>query len=193
MDSTGCHTMKSMHQAQRFLACRRAVTALEGVLATIPLILALAGIFEMVRTVFVGDLLKRASYRVAYANAMEDSAASDITALRTVCLEAIKDEVGDWLSFELDGEGVCGPTPDPNDPAVDFCLEVQVIAYDDPSDIDSDTQSSDQLGGSAGAMVIVTITATPQYALSEWQQRFLGTGGVQKAVAIMRNERMGTY
>lgn len=176
----------------RFLTCRRGAVALESALAALPLILALTGIFELVRTVFVGDLLKRASHRVAYANALEDSAASDMTALRTASLEAIKDEVGDWLSFELDGEGRCGLTPEEDDPVVDFCLKVDVVAYDNPSDMDSDTQSTAQLGGSAGAMVLVTITATPQYALSALQQRILGTDGSQQAVAIMRNERLET-
>ncbi len=176
----------------RFLTCRRGAVALESALAALPLMLALVGIFELVRIVFVGDLLKRASYQVAYDNALADSAASDMTAMRTAYLEAIKDEVGDWLSFELKGEGRCGSAPEEDDPVVDFCLEVNVVAYDDPSDMDSDTQSTAQLGGSAGAMVLVTITATPQYTLSALQQRILGTDGSQQAVAIMRNERLET-
>lgn len=180
------------HQARRFLSCRRGVTALESAIAAVPLIFALAGIFELVRSIFVDDLLQRAAYRIAYTNAMGDNAASNEAALRAACLAAIKDEVGDWLSFELDGEGVCGQTPDEDDPAVDFCLNVTVIAYDDPSDLRSDTQSNAQLGGNAGAIVVVTVTATPQYALSALQQRLFGTDGSQRAVAIMRNERMET-
>ncbi len=181
-----------MHQVKRFLTCRQGVTALESVIAAIPLIFALVGIFELVRTLFVDDLLQRAAYRVAYTNAMEDHAARNMTAMRNACLEAIRDEVGDWLSFELVGQGVCSETPDPDDPAVDFCLTVTVIAYDNPSALDNGTQSSGQLGGSAGAMVVVTVTAIPQYALSALQQRLFGTDGSQQATAIMRNERLGT-
>ena len=181
-----------MRQVKRFLACRRGVTALESAIAAIPLIFALVGIFELARILFVDDLLQRAAYRVAYTNAMADSAANNEDTLREACLKVIRDEVGDWLSFELNDQGVCSERPDPDDPAVDFCLTVTVIAYDDPSDLDSDTQSTAQLGGGTGAMVVVTVTAIPQYALSALQQRLFGTDGSQQAVAIMRNERLET-
>ena len=65
-----------MRTVKRFLACRRGVVALESAIATIPLMLCLAGIFEIVQTLFAGDLLQRAAHRVARTNALAVTTAS---------------------------------------------------------------------------------------------------------------------
>ena len=51
-----------MSHIKRFLACRRGVVALESALAIIPLMLCLTGVFEIVQTLFAGDLLQRAAH-----------------------------------------------------------------------------------------------------------------------------------
>ena len=66
-----------MSHLKRFLACRRGSSPWESALATIPLMLCLAGVFEIVQTLFAGDLLQRAAYRVARTNALAATTASD--------------------------------------------------------------------------------------------------------------------
>ena len=66
-----------MFNIKRFLACRRGVVALESAIAIIPLMLCLAGVFEIVQSIFAGDLLQRAAHRVARANALAATTASD--------------------------------------------------------------------------------------------------------------------
>ena len=70
-------------QVKRWLACRRGSVALENALATIPLMLCLTGMFEIVQTIFAGDLVKRAAYRVARTNALAAAPASDATAMES--------------------------------------------------------------------------------------------------------------
>ena len=66
-----------MRNIKRFLGCRRGAVALESAIATIPLMLCLAGIFEIVSTIFAGDLLQRAAHRAARTNALAMTTASD--------------------------------------------------------------------------------------------------------------------
>ncbi len=174
----------------RFLTCRRGVVALESALAVIPLIICLVGVFEIVQSVFVRDLLQRAVYQTAYENALYDGAASNAAELLTRYRNALNGEVGGLLSFALDGEGACSETPPADSPAVDFCLKVCITAYDSPSDIPSDgPQSCDaaKRGGNAGDIVVVTVVATSQSALSELQQGFFGDNGMM-VTAVRRNE-----
>lgn len=181
-----------MRHVKRFLACRRGAVALESAIAVVPLIFFLAGIFEIVQTVFVSDLLQRAAHRVAYTNALRESAASNTAELRTACLQEITTEVGDFLGFELaDENGSCSSTHTNTNTAPAFCLKVRVTVYDNPSAMLNNTPSlgsNAQLGGDAGNMVVVEVVATPQRILSQLQQRFFGTNGM-KAIAIRRNER----
>ena len=150
--------------------------------------------FEIVRPVFVRDLLQRATYRVAYSNALEDKAADDATALRNRYLQAINAEVDKFLNFALAGEGACSATPPEDSPAVDFCLKVTVTVYDNPSDMLDGTESTGDnagLGGDAGDMVVVTVVATSQSVLGQLQQSFFGDDGLT-VTAVRRNERMET-
>jgi len=178
-----------MRDVKRFLACRRGVVALESAIATIPLMLCLAGVFEIVQTIFVRDLLQRAAYRVAYSNALEDRAASTMEVMRTACLEAITAEVGNFLNFELAESGSCNP-PEKGEKSADFCLKIEVKVYDTPTDMLNGTQDSNAgLGGDVGDMVVVTVVATSQSTLSQLQQRFFGNDGMT-VTAVRRNERI---
>ncbi len=178
----------------RFLTCRRGVVALESAIAVIPLIICLVGVFEIVQTVFVRDLMQRAAYRVAYANALHDSAARNKAQLKAQCLQAMNAEVGDFLSFDLAGEGSCGKTPAQDSIPADFCLKVTITVYDNPSDLLNNTASKGRnakRGGDAGDMVVVKVVATPRSVLSQLQQSFFGEDGLT-VTAVRRNERLET-
>ena len=197
-----------LRQAKRWVACRRGTVALEGAIATIPLVFCLAGMFEIVQTVFTGDLLQRAAYRVARANAMSDTAASDAAALENRVTQAINAEIGDLLDFKLTMNGTCGESEDEgsnteSDDAqtADYCLIVQVEVYNSPCDMfcalkgegpGKSQGSNAELGGDAGDMVVVRMQLQPQSALNETlgtlQQKLFGDG--LRAVAVMRNERI---
>ncbi len=176
----------------RFLACRRGAVALESAIAVIPLMICLVGVFEIVQTVFVRDLLQRAAYRTAYSNALKDYAAKDMEEMRSECLTALNDEVGGFLSFDLAGEnGSCSPPKDGEESAA-FCLKIDVKVYDKPTDMLNGTGSQGSntgLGGDTGDMVVVTVVATSQSVLSQLQQGFFGDNGMT-VTAVRRNERI---
>ena len=178
-----------MRKINRFLACRRGTVALESVLATIPLILCLVGVFEIVHALFAGDLLQRAAHRVARQNAL--TASSDTASLESLVRQAITDEVGGWLDFELtmEGEGTCGES-------ADYCLIAHVDVYDSLGDMVADTKgegpgksqkAAAALGGEVGDTVLVRMQLKPQSVLSELQQILFGTDGL-RAVAMMQKE-----
>ena len=182
----------------RFLACRRGAAALESALACVVLVFALAGVYQIVQTVFVGDLIQRAAHRVARANALYDTAAGNPTQLRTRIAEAIKAELGGLLSFELAENGTC-QTKEESEPeegesdAVqkDFCLVVKVDVYDCPlclKDNKLSRRANAALGGDAGDIVVVRLHLIPQTTLGKIEQQLFGTG--LRATAVMRNERL---
>lgn len=174
-----------------FLACRRGAVALEGVLASIPLVFTLAGVFDVVNTVFLDDLLQRAAHRIARVNALHDSAASNAADMQTRVVDAIDYELGDLLNFQLaNKDGVCEPPAEGEDQA-DYCLTIHVDVYDCPITMKAGTKSkrdSATLGGEAGDMVVVRLSLKSQSALSEVQQRLFGESGI-RALAVIRNER----
>ena len=192
----------------RFLTCRRGAVALESAIAVIPLVICLVGVFEIVQSVFVRDLLQRATYRTAYANALREYAATDDVELRNLysadlkgelCEKGEEGEVCRFLNFEIKGEGSCSETPPQNSPPVDFCLCVSIDVYDKPSDMLNGTASKGgnaALGGDTGDMVVVTVVAMPQSVLSELWQVFSGEPGDSPscngltATAVRRNERI---
>ena len=178
-----------MRKTNPFLACRRGTVALEGVLATIPLILCLIGVFEIVHFLFAGDLLQRAAHRVARQNAL--TASSDTASLEGLVRQAITDEVGGWLDFELamDEAETCGGS-------ADYCLIAHVDVYDSLGDMFADTKgegpgksqnAAAALGGEAGDTVLVRMKLKPQSMLSELQEILFGTDGL-RAVAMMQKE-----
>ena len=186
-----------MSQVKRFLASRRAVIALESAIAVIPLMLCLAGVFEIVQTIFARDLLQRAAYRVARVNALALAAASDAASLETLVRQAITTEVGDWLKFdELMMNADC-PQPQNNQQSeAEYCLSVTVHVYNSPVDMATTddnpngqrSQEDDAaLGGGSGDMVVVRLRLQPRSVLGQIQQTMFGEAGL-RAVAIMRNE-----
>ena len=176
---------------QHFLRDTRASVALESAMAASFLILTLAGVVEITSTLLVGDLLQRAANRVVRSNALADSAASSAAALETQCLEAITAEIGQTIDFSLAGSnGTC--TESENESPADFCLNIEVKVYDNPSDMLAGTESQGTnagLGGDAKDMVVVKMVLTPQTALARAGQRLVGEGGLT-VMAVMRNERL---
>lgn len=187
--------MRRMHTVKRFLACRRGVVALESAIATIPLMLCLTGIFEIVSTIFDGDLIQRAAYRIARTNALAPTTASDAASLETLVRQAITTEVGDWLDFDLTMTATC-PQPQEGQQAAEYCLSATVQVYNSPSamaktDDNPNGQLSQEddaaLGGGSGDMVVVRLRLQPRSALGQLQQTLFGDDGL-RAIAVMRNE-----
>ena len=182
----------------RFLACRRGAAALESAIACVVLIFALAGLYQIVQTVFVGDLIQRAAHRVARANALYDTAAGNPAQLRTRILEAIEAELGQLLSFELSENGTCEPEEEDDREAddedavpKDFCLAVKIDVYDCPlclKDNKLSSRANAALGGDAGDIVVVRLHLVPRTVLGKIEQQLFGSG--LRATAVMRNERL---
>ena len=180
--------MVAVFKMKRFLACRRAAVALESAIGIFFLTLTLAGVFEIIHTVFVSDLLQRAANSVALANALSDAAA-DETALQTRIEEAIKKELGPLLDFELQ-ENCTPSTGSGQAPTTTYCLTVEVKVYDTPEEMHAGTRSQKVnagLGGDPRDMVVVRMQLQPQTPLSPLQQTLFGEAGL-RAVAIIRNE-----
>ena len=184
-----------MRNVKRFLACRRGVVALESAIATIPLMLCLAGIFEIVQTIFAGDLLQRAAHRVVRTNALAVTTASDAASLEDRIRQAITTEVGDWLDFDLTMTATC-PQPQEGQQAAEYCLSATVQVYNSPTDMaTTDDNPNGQLsqeddaalGGGSGDMVVVRLRLQPRSTLGQLQQTLFGDDGL-RAIAIMRNE-----
>ncbi len=184
-----------MFKVKRFLGCRRGAVALESAIATIPLILCLAGVFEIVSTLFAGDLLKRAAHRVARSNALAMTAATDDANLENRIRGAITAEVGDWLDFDLTMNATC-PQPQEGQEEAEYCLSATVQVYNSPGDMAATedhpngklSQEGDAaLGGGSGDMVVVRLRLQPRSTLGQLQQTLFGDHGL-RAIAIMRNE-----
>ncbi len=188
-----------MRKVKRFLGCRRGAVALESALATIPLMLCLAGIFEIVSTIFAGDLLQRAAHRVARTNALAMTTASDAANLEGRIRQAITAEVGDWLDFDLTMNATC-PQPQEDQQEAKYCLSATVQVYNSPTDMaTTDDNPNGQLsqeddaalGGGSGDMVVVRLRLQPRSTLGQFQQTLFGDHGL-RAIAIMRNEERVT-
>ncbi len=184
-----------LRQAKRWVACRRGAVALENALATIPLVLCLTGMFEIVQTIFAGDVVKRAAYRVARANALASAPASDATAMKSRITQAIDTEVGGWLDYDLKMNADC---PDPSastTPTADYCVSARIEVYSSPLDlarnppvqeVQDDTVG---YGGGAGDMVVVRLHVKPQSVSVGLKQALFGATGPEfRSVAVMRNE-----
>ena len=189
-----------MSQAKRFLASRRAVVALESAIAIIPLMLCLAGVFEIIQTIFAGDLLKRAAYRIARVNALARTTASDDASLEDLVRQAITAEVSDWLDFDLRMNAGClepeNNQDEDQESQAEYCLSVTIYVYDSPADMTATDDSPNgqlsqeddaALGGGSQDIVVVRMQLWPQAPLGQIQQSLFGDTGL-RAVAVMRNE-----
>ncbi len=183
---------RHMRTVKRFLSCRRGAVALESALATIPLVFCLAGVFEIVQTLFAGDLLQRAAHRVVLNNAMERTAAKDLTAMENRVRQALETEIGDWLSYDLTMTAACPqPKEDEEKSYAEYCLSATVEVYKSPIDMAtgmlSDQSDDVGYGGGSRDMVVVRLQLQPRSVLGEIQQTLFGEDGL-RAVAVWRNE-----
>ena len=97
-----------MRNVKRFLTCRRGAVGLESAIAAIVLVVALAGIYEIVHAMLTRDLLARGTYHMANASALYARQAGGMEEMKQRCLDALKTELGDMLDFELAGaNGQC--------------------------------------------------------------------------------------
>ena len=185
-----------LSQVKRWVACRRGAVALENALATIPLVLCLTGMFEIVQTIFAGDMVKRAAYRVARANALASAPASNAAAMKSRITQAIDDEVGGWLKYDLKMNADC---PDPSastTSTADYCVSARIEVYRSPGDIANGQQAEQDpnqdgvgYGGGTGHMVVVRLHVKPQSVSVGLKQALFGATGPEfRSVAVMRNE-----
>ena len=185
-----------LRQVKLLLACRRGSVALESALATIPLVLCLTGMFEIVQTIFAGDLVKRAAYRVARANALAVAPASTEADMKSRVQQAIDTEVGSWLDYDLRMNADC-PDPSANDQnqTADYCVSAKIEVYSSPADIASappvQAVQDDTVGygGATNDTVVVRLHVKPQSVPSGLKKMLFGEKGPQfRSVAVMRNE-----
>ena len=130
------------------------------------------GVFEVVNTLFVSDLLDRAAYAVARDNSLQEQAAESEGQLIGRAREAIRAELGDRLNPDL--------------------LSIDIDVYDNPSTMLQGELSAGEnglLGGDAGDMVVVRLGFTPQTPLGRLQQALLSEDLAFGALAVTRNER----
>ena len=182
------------HQVKRWLACRRGSAALENALATIPLVLCLVGMFEIVQTIFAGDLVKRAAYRVARANALAAAPASTKADMANRITQAIDTEVGGWLDYDLRmGTDCPDPSTSNQNQTADYCVSAKIEVYSSPGGIMNGQQAVQDdtagYGGGTGDTVVIRLHVKPQSASSGLKKTLFGETGPQfRSVAVMRNE-----
>lgn len=155
----------------RFWRASRAMAALESVFYLGFMTMTVGGVFEVVNTVFVKDILERAAYAVARDNALRGAPADTPAQLIARAQAAVRAEVGDRLDPEL--------------------LRIRIAVYDDPSTMLRDELSEGPnaaLGGDAGNMVVVRLGYVPDTLLGRIQQALI-SGGAFQVLAVARNER----
>ena len=178
---------------KRFLTHRRGAVALESALATIPLVLCLAGVFEIVQTIFTRDLVQRATYQVARANALSSTPASNATDMASRIRQAIDTEVGGWLDYTLMMNADCPDASTTTNPTAEYCISARIEVYSSPGDIASGQQAVQDdtvgYGGGTDDTVIVRLHVKPQSVSGQLKQAMFGAAGpALRAVAVMRNE-----
>ena len=182
-----------MLEIKRFLICCRGTVALESALATFPLMLCLAGAFEVVQTIFTRDLVQRAAYRVARTNALAATPASTTTDMLTRIQQAINTEVGSWLDYTLRLNSDCpDPSNSPN-PTAEYCVSAKIEVYSSPGDLASGQQAVQDdttgYGGGTGETVVVRLYVKPQSLSGQLKQAIFGAMGPEfRSVVVMRNE-----
>ena len=136
------------------------------------MVVVVGGVFEVVNTLFVSDLLDRAAHAVARDNSLQGQAAVNEEQLRERALAAIQVELGDRLNPDL--------------------LSIEIDVYDNPSTMLQDELSAGEngrLGGDGGDMVVVRLGFTPGTPLGQLQQTLLSEDLAFRALAVVRNER----
>jgi hypothetical protein len=137
------------------------------------MVVMVGGVFEVVNTLFVSDLLDRAAHAVARDNSLYDQAAGTEEELLARGREAIRAEMGNRLNPDL--------------------LTVDINVYDNPSTMlrgELSEGGNAQLGGDAGDMVVVRLRFRPRAPLGWMRQKVLSDDFAFHALAVARNERM---
>lgn len=145
---------------------------MESVISLCFLVVVVGGVFEVVNTLFVSDLLGRAAHAVARDNSLQGQAAQSEEKLLERALAAIRAELGERLNPDL--------------------LTVDINVYDNPSAMLQGELSAGEkslLGGGAGDMVVVRLGFTPQTPLGWMQQALESENPTFRALAVARNER----
>ncbi len=158
-----------------FFSALRASVALESVCCICFAVGIVGSVIEVVNTLFVSDILRRAAQAVARDNSLQVSAASDSAQLLARAWKAIGEEVGGRLNPDL--------------------VEVDIKVYDDPSTMllgEESTGDNRLLGGDPGNMVVVRLRYTPETPfarLREILQADESDSLAFQALAVARNER----
>ncbi len=161
---------------QRFCLSLRASVSLETVCYLCFSVGIVAGVFQVVNALFIGDLLDRAAQAVARDNSLQVEAAADKEQLLARAWKAIRKEVDDWLDPDL--------------------VEVDIKAYDNPSTMlqgEASTGGNSLLGGDPGDMVVVSLRYTPETMLTRLREMLQAdeTDSLAfQALAVARNERV---
>lgn len=160
---------------RRYCSALRASVALESVCCICFAVGILGGVFDIVNTMFVSDILDRAAQAVVRDNSLQLSAATDREQLLERAWNAIHEEVGDRLDPDL--------------------VTVDIKVYDNPSKMlagEESTGDNSLLGGDAGDMVVVRLGFAPETLVA----RLRSTLAVDEsdvfffhALAVARNER----
>ena len=160
---------------RRFCSALRASVALESVCCLCFAVVIVGGVFDVVSTLFVGDILDRAARAVARDNSLQVSAASDSEQLFARAWNAIRGEVGNRLDPDL--------------------VIVDIKVYDNPSTMLAGHESAGEnslLGGDAGDMVVVRLGFEPETLLGRLRSTLQVDESddiVFQALAVARNER----
>jgi len=160
---------------RRFRSGLRASVAVESVCCLCFAAGIVGGVFDVVNTLFVTDLLDRAARAVVRDNSLQVSAASDNEQLLARAWDAIYEEIGHGL--------------DPN------LVTVEIKVYDDPSKMlagEVSTGANSLLGGDAGDMVVVRLGFRPPTLIARLRttlQTDASEDIVFQAMAVARNER----
>lgn len=147
------------------------MTSLESVCSLCFMVGMVGGVFEVVNTLFVGDILDRAAHAVARDNALQDPADTPEQLLERA-RQAIRAELGDRL--------------DPD------ALTIDIEVYDNPSAMlegELSTGEHGPLGGDGGDMVVVRLRFAPPTPFRWLQQELLSDDFAFQALAVARNER----
>ena len=183
--------MSRMCHIKRFLACHRGSVALESVIASIPLLLCLVGVFEIVQAIFADDLLQRAAYRVARRNAIAMAPASDAAEMESRVGQAIAAEIGHSLDYELKVGADCPEPQNDQQNQAEYCLSAKIEVYTSPADLTNGQQLEPSevigYGGGSSDLVVVRLRLVPRSVLSELKRTLFSTAGL-RAVAVIRNE-----
>ena len=160
---------------RRFRRSSRASVSLETVCYLCFSVGIVAGVFQVVNALYIGDVLDRAAQAVARDNSLQVEAAADKQLLLARAWKAIRKEVGDQFDPDL--------------------VEVDIKAYDNPSTMlqgEASTGGNSLLGGDPGNMVVVRLRYAPETGfarLREMLQADETDSLAFQALAVARNER----